>query len=227
MYKILLFTLLSLPLIAGFFPKTIHTSIQSIEGNTLKLNASFPKDGMSGIVIHHYGKERSAITSRIIQTSAKEARILRTTDILQHDELPTISTSIKSKDKVIGGYLYENILLLAPDAETYSLIRSQHLKNWIHPDLFALHLSILGDAQASKENLASFAKKHQVGLVYIVRRNAAILLDPISGKTISKKILKNLPTEGKFPFYMRFQDLETGWFGSKVTGNYYNAMERL
>lgn len=226
MYKILLFTLLSLPLIAGFFPKTIQTSVKSIEGNTLSLNASFPIDGMSGIVIHHYGKERSAITSRIVQTSSKKAQMLHTI-ILHHNKLPTINTSIKNRDKVIGGYLYNNVLLLAPDAETYSQIRSQHFKNWIHPDLFALHLSILGDAKATKENLASFAKKNQVGLVYIVRRNSAVLLDPISGKVVGKKTLKGLPTEGKFPFYMRFQDLETGWFGSKVTGNYYNAMESL
>lgn len=226
MYKILLFTLLSLPLIAGFFPKTVQTSIKSIEGNRLGLNASFPVDGMSGIVIHRYGAERSAITSRIVQTASKKAKVLNT-NILQHDELPTINTSIRNKDKVIGGYLYNNVLLLAPDAETYSQIRSQHFKNWIHPDLFALHLSILGEAQATKQNLASFAKKNQVGIVYIVRRNAAILLDPISGKVVGKKNLKNLPTEGKFPFYMRFQDLETGWFGSKVKGNYYNAMESL
>ena len=47
-------------------------------------------------------------------------------DILQHDELPTIKTTVAPNDKVIGGYLYNNVLLLAPDADTYAKIVSQH-----------------------------------------------------------------------------------------------------
>lgn len=226
MYKILLFTLLSLPMFAGFFPQTVETSVKAIEANSIYLNSSFPKDGMSGIVIHSYGNDNKAITTRIVQTSSNKAQIIHS-DILHHDKLPTINTPIKIKDKVIAGYLYNNVLLLAPNANTYKRITSQYSKNWIHPDLFALHLSILGEGKVTKENLASFAKKNQVGLIFIVKRNLAILLDPISAKIVAKETLKNLPTEGQFPFYMRFQDLEIGWFGSKVTGDYYNEMESI
>ena len=227
MHKIALIALLSLPLVAGFFPQTVHTSVKSVKGNTITLNKKFSANGMSGVVIHNYGNDLTAITSRIAQTSSDGSASLVTTDILHHDELPTIKTAVSPKDKVIGGYLYNNVLLLAPDADTYAKITSAHKKKWIHPDLFALYLSVQGEEQPTKENLARFAKKYQVGLIYIVRKDSAVLLDPISGKIISQKSMKNLPAEGTFPFYMRFKQLDSGWFGSDVKGNYYNTMESL
>jgi hypothetical protein len=227
MRKIALIALLSLPLFAGFFPQTVHTSIKSVKENTIILNKKFPVNGMSGVVIHNYGNDLTAITTRIIQTSSEGAALSASTDILHHEELPTIKTAVASKDKVIGGYLYNNVLLLAPDADTYAKIISQHNKTWIHPDLFALYLSVEDEEGPTKANLADFAKKYQVGLIYIVRKNSAVLLDPISGKIIAKKPMTDLPKEGSFPFYMRFKQLDAGWFGSDVKGNYYNTMESL
>ena len=228
MRKIALFALLSLPLLAGFFPKTVHTSITSVNGQNITLKSAFPIDGMSGVVIHNYGNELTAITHRLTQTSSQGNAKLHLADILHHDELPTIKTAAAVGDKVIGGYLYDNVLLLAPDADTYAKITAQHPnKTWIHPDLFALYLAVHDDLLVTKGNLAGFAKKYQVGLVNIVRKDSAILLDPISGKTIAKKAMKNLPNTGRFPFYMRFDKLDTGWFSSDIEGDYYLSIGRL
>jgi hypothetical protein len=227
MRKIALIALLSLPLFAGFFPQSVHTSIKSVKGDVITLNSKFPVNGMSGVVIHNYGNDLTAITSRIAQTSSDGSASLLSADIIHHENLPTIKTAVVPKDKVIGGYLYNNVLLLTPDAETYAKIVSQHAKKWIHPDLFALYLSAQGEEGPSKENLKHFAKKYQVGLVYIVRKNSAVLLDPVSGKIVSEKPMSNLPKEGQFPFYMRFEQIDSGWFGSDTKGNYYNTMESL
>jgi len=228
MRKIALITLLSLPLFAGFFPQTVDTSIKSVQGQSIKLHSSFPVVGMSGVVVHNYGNDLSAITNRITQTSSDGSAVLSSIDVLQHDALPTIKTNVAPNDKVIGGYLYNNILLLAPDADTYAKITASDNKKWIHPDLYAVYLSVEGEEGITKENLADFAKKYQVGLIYIVRKNSAVLLDPISGKIVSKKSMSGLPKEGKFPFFMRLEALDSGWFGSDAkTGNYYNSMESL
>lgn len=227
MRKIALAALLCLPLFGGFFPQTVQTSVKSIQGNTVTLNQKFPVSGMSGVVIHNYGNDLTAITTRIIQTSSDGSANLTNTNILHHENLPTIKTAVSANDKVIGGYLYDNVLLLAPDADTYAKIISQHKKTWIHPDLYALYLSTEGEERPTKENLSDFARKYQVGLVYIVRKNSAVLLDPISGKIISQKSMSNLPAQGKFPFYMRFKQLDSGWFGGDVEGNYYTTMESL
>ena len=228
MRKIALFTLLTLPLLAGFFPKSVHTSIKSVEGKNITLKSPFSIQGMSGVVIHDYGNNLTAITHRIKQTSKGKTKLL-SADVLHHDKLPTIKTAAIAGDKVVGGYLYNNVLLLAPDADTYARLTSQYPnKTWIHPDLFALYLAVHDDLLVTKGNLASFAKKFQVGLIYIVRKDSAILLDPISGEKVAQKSIKNLPSEGKFPFYMRFEKLESAaWFSSDIKGNYYLSVGRL
>ena len=227
MRKIALLTLLSLPLFAGFFPQTVHTSIKSVNNQSIILNSKFPVNGMSGVVIHKYDNDLNAITNYITQTSSDGSGMLIDAPVLQHDELPTIKTAVRTGDKVIGGYLYENVLLLAPDADTYAKITSSDTKKWIHPDLFALYLSVQGEARPTKENLFDFSKKYQIGLIYIIRKNAAVLLDPISGKIISQKSISGLPRQGKFPFYMRFKDIKSGWFGGSETGNYYQTMDAI
>ncbi len=228
MRKIAFMMLCSLPLFAGFFPQTVHTTVKSTQGNVLKLNAAFPAVGMSGVVVHNYGSDLAAITGRIVQTSADGSASVLDVEVLEHDALPTIKTTIAPNDKVIGGYLYDNVLLLAPDADTYAKIVASEHKRWIHPDLYAVYLSAEGEEGVSKENLANFAKKYQVGLVYIVRKNAAVLLDPMSGKIVSQKAMSGLPSNGQFPFFMRLEPIKSGWFGGDaITGNYYNAMEKL
>jgi len=227
MRKIALLSLLSLPLLAGFFPQTVHTSIKSVNGSSIMLKSKFPSNGMSGVVVHAYDNGLTAITSRITQVSSDGATTLIDADIIHHDELPTIKTPVKAGDKVIGGYLYNNILLLAPDADTYAKIVKANHKKWIHPDLFALYLSVEGEDKPTKENLAHFAKKYQIGLIYLVRKDTAVLLDPISGKIVSQKSISNTPAQGQYPFYMRFEKLESGWFGGEATGNYYNMIGAL
>ena len=227
MRKIALITLLSLPLVANFFPTTVHTSIKSVHGDAISLSKAFPMDGMSGVVVHTYDNGLDAITSRISQTSSNGATRLISADVIHHNELPTIKTAVQNGDKVIGGYLYNNVLVLAPDADSYARVTRTYKKKWIHPDLFALYLSVQGEDKPTKENLALFAKKYQIGLIYIIRKDAAVLLDPISGEIIAQKSVSGLPAQGQFPFYMRFDHLESGWFGSAATGNYYSTMGSL
>jgi hypothetical protein len=228
MRKIALLALISLPLFAGFFPTTVQTSVASSNGTELKLAKPFPVTGMSGIVIHNYGSHLEAITGYITQTDADGRGKLLEKEIIHHDELPTIKTRITQGDKVIGGYLYDTILLLAPNADTYAKItKSNSRKKWIHPDLFAIFLSKEGDGIPSRENLAKFAKEYQIGLIYIVRHNSAVLLDPISGQIVGEKAFKNTSEKAQFPFFMRFDKIKTGIFSDSGEGDYYKTMERL
>lgn len=227
MRKIAIVLLFSLPLFAGFFPQTVHTSISKVTSkNTVILKQSFPLNGMTGVVVHRYSDELKAITSRLVQTSPARAKLLKGA-IIHHEALPTINTAVKVGDKVIAGYLYHNVLLLAPDAQSYAKVTSQYSKNWIHPDLFAIFLAKEGDNVPTKENLEKFAKAYQVGLVAIITQGKLKLLDPISGSTISQKSMGGLPTKGQAPFYMRFDEIDSGLFSRKNTQSYYQIMKNL
>lgn len=228
MFRLALISLFSIPLFAGFFPATVHTSIAKVDGQSVKLKQSFPLNGMSGAVIHNYGKNTQAITSYVIQTEKNGAATALHQSAIDHEKLPQINTPVSQRDKVIGGYMYHNVLLLAPDAETYARLTKQYKKHWIHPDLYALFLSIEGEKVPNRENLAQFAKQYQVGLVMIIRNGTAILLDPISQKIINTMKIGNLPKKGMSPFFSRLEDIESGWFdmdGDKQ--DYYKTMESL
>ena len=226
MRKMIIIALTSLPLFAGFFPSTVHTSVRSISAGKITMNNSFPVNGMSGIIIHKYTSDVEAITSRVIQTSKGHAT-LSDIDVVHHDELPTIKTSVSKGDKIIGGYLYGTILVLAPDATTYNNITSSYKKHWIHPDLYAVYLSQEGEGKATKENLRNFATKYHIGLIYIVKKDSVVLLDPISGKHVGKKAVGKLSSKAQIPFFMRLDEIRTGWFSKSATGSYYDLVESL
>lgn len=225
MLKIVLSVFIALPLFAGFFPSTVHTTVASVTDKKISLKSPLPVNGMSGIIVHRYDDSVKAVTGYFTQTTSGGEASLVQYDNIYHDALPTVKTSVKAGDKVIGGYLYDTVMLLAPDADTYAKITSSHQKLWIHPDNFAVFLAKEGEKQPTKENLATFAKQYLVGLIYIVRKNSAILLDPISGKIVGKKSLQGVPEKAQSPFFTRFKELNTGWFDSKGKGNYYQIME--
>ena len=227
MRNIALFMLAALPLFAGFFPSTVHTSVSASNGTTLQIAKPFPVTGMSGIVIHNYGNDLKAATGYIVQTSSSGNAKLIAKEIIHHEELPTIKTPVHKGDKVIGGYLYDNVMLLAPDADTYAKITKSTRKHWVHPDLFAVYLSETGDTYPTKENLARFAKQYQVGLIYIVKRSSAVLLDPISGQIVGKRTFTAAPAKAQSPFFMRIGTIEGGWFSDDAPGDYYKIMEQF
>jgi len=226
MRKIVLLILTALPLFAGFFPETVQTSISDVKKKSIILSSPFPVNGMSGVVIHKYSKDLEAITHRVVQKTAKEIKILNK-NILHHDELPTIKTPIFLKDKVIGGYLYDSVLLLAPNAQTYAKITSFYDKKWVHPDVFALYLSKLGENVPTRKNLKSFAQAYEVGLICIVGKGTIKLLDPISGYIVAKQAIDKLPPKGEAPFFMRFDEIESGMFTADNKQGYYRIMDQL
>ena len=224
MTKIILALLLgTFSLLAGFFPPTVHTTVSAVNGNEITLARSLPVNGMSGVVIHNFGKGLQAITAVLTQTAPGHATI-RKGDLLDHKGLPTPKSVAVPGDKVIGGYLYNNVLVLAPNAETYRKITRGGGRFWIHPDLYAAFLAREGDSTPDASNLAKFAREAQVGLVYIVQRGQAILFDPISGRIVGKKAFQPVGSETKYPFYNRFSKISGGLFGGSGEGDYYQAV---
>jgi hypothetical protein len=213
-------------LMADFYPSTVSSKVTGVKANIITLSKPLPYKGMSGVIIHNYGSKLEAISNYIIYENGNKARTMAFEPII-HEELPAVKPKVKLGDRVIGGYLYNNVLLLAPDANTYKSITSSSNKNWIHPDLYAMFLSKEGDQIPTQKNLAQFASEYQVGLVYIVIRGKGVLYDPVSRRYIKSKTLTGLPAKGQFPFYMRLGKIESGWFSRDAIGTYYNTVGNI
>lgn len=225
MIKIVMAILFSLPLFADLFPATTQSTILNINNNTLQISPSFPVNGMSGVIIHTYKDGTSAATTAVAQN---ENGILTILDkqLMEDSSLPRIATKIAVGDKVIGGYLYNNVLLLAPNENVYNEITSKYKKQWINPDNYAAFISQKKDGVPTKENLASFARSYQVGLVAIVKKDSIVIYDPMSEKIISKEPFA-FSSQTKSPFFSHFEKVRSGWFGSVVDGDYYTLMEQI
>ncbi len=211
LFVIFLFCLLE----AGFFPPTLKRTIKSVDGNKVILSKPLPVKGMSGVVLRKFGK-MSAVSAILIQNSKNRA-IVRRGDLLANGGLPSPKIAAKAGDKVIGGYLYNNVLVIAPNAKTYIKVIQSARRFWIHPDLYFAFLAREGGNPFSKGNLAKFARQAQVGLVYIVQKRRAILLDPISGQVVGSRAFKPVGSKARYPFYTRF-----GSHGAK--GDYYQSV---
>jgi hypothetical protein len=214
---------LPLAMQADFFPETTESSVGAVSQNKITLTKSLSAKGMSGIIVHNYGSDLKAITSYFVYDGGGGGTLIAYEPIM-HESLPAIKSKVSPHDKVIGGYLYRNVLLLAPDAQTYTKITSASAKNWIHPDLYAMFLSKEKEQYPTKDNLAKFASEYQVGLIYIVKRGKAELYDPVSKRTISQMPMGALPAKGQFPFYMRLDKIEGGWFSKDTKGEYYQSI---
>ncbi len=214
-------------LVAQTLPNTITTTITNISNNgEIKLANSVPK-GRSGLIIHNYGNNLSAITHATI-SNGSTASVLPYQAIL-HENIPNVKTNVAVGDKVVFGNFYENALLIAPNQEVYKNITKTYRKTWIHPDRFALNLMKDEERSLTLENIKKFAQLNQIGLVLIVVPNRVLILDPISKNFLGAFALQTDRKNTMSPFYARFEQMDTSTFGfsKKDYPPYYQAVAGL
>lgn len=214
---------------AGFFPVTATAVVTEAEGNRITLSRSLGTPGVSGALIHSF-RGIDAMTGYVVQTDTPKKAERIALRVIAHDKLPGIKTPPQKGDKIIGGYLYRNVMALAPDMATYRrIVDAYPSKTWFHPDLLAAFLSSKGEATPTPALLREFALTYQIGLFYIVKKDEAVLYDPVSQRVIARKPAKSTAKSAKFPFFMRFEKFRTGIFSdsSEAGGNYYDVMEQF
>ena len=227
MKKFILLLLTTYSLMANILPSPIKTTIKSIHGNTIQLSNDVPQ-GVSGIIVHDYGNGLTAITHSVVTIKGSKANIVPYKAII-HKNIPTVQTTVKVNDKVILGGFYNNALLIAPDAKTYTDITKKFNKTWIHPDAYALDFMREGKSAISLNSLQKFARANQIGLVLIATKNRLLVLDPISKKSISEIPMNNQPKNSMKPFFSRFEQMDVSAFGFSDVKlkDYYQAIYEL
>ena len=213
---------------ADSLPKTIQTTVRALQPNgQLKLASNAPK-GMSGIVIHNYGNGLEAITHKVV--SLGNGSVVATPyTATKHEKIPTIQTPIKVNDRVILGNFYSNVLVIAPNLQTYTKIINQFQRTWIHPDNYAVEFMKEGNPSISLESLKNFSTINQVGLVLIATEHNVRILDPMSQTFIGTIPLRLAKRETMSPFFTRFKQKNTATFSfSNIQySNYFQAVNGL
>jgi len=211
MKRIIFILLSTIFLTADGLPTAIETTIDSIQGKGATLSKTVPK-GRSGIVVHSYGNGLFAITHTAVSLGGGKATLGKYR-ALRHDSLPTVQTPPQGGDRVIFGNLYDNVLLIAPDEQSYTQVtKSMPTRVWIHPDIYAYYLIRNEEERISLKNLRGFALENQVGLVALIARDGIRVLDPISGVYLRKLPLNIQISQAQSPFYARFDQIETNLF---------------
>ena len=230
MRKIILILISTLLAISNdSFPERVISSIQSIDKNgVVTLSGNTPK-GRSGIVIHNYGKGLSAITHTLVTRDNNRA-FVKKYNMSIDSNMPKVDTSIRVGDRVILGNLYSNVLLIAPDEQSYSKITKTFNRVWIHPDIYAFYLIKNDENRITFKNLKRFAMENEVGLVAIVARDGLRILDPLSSHYLRKIPIDIDITEAQSPFYARFEQIDTNIFSvasKKEFPKYYKGVDNI
>jgi len=209
---------LSTSLFGSTLPSSKKLSIASIKDKKISLSSPLKYNYMSGVVIHKYSKSLSSVVGYIVQ-EPQGVRMLEL-DAFNQDAIPTATKLIAKGDRVIAGYLYNNMLIIAPNEKSYESIHSRFRKNWIHPDLLALFLNQEGESYPTPKLLQKFSLAYQVGLICIVKQDKTLIYDPISMHSLYS-IKTNTNTQKRLtPFFTRVEHINRGWLGSKDTTPY-------
>jgi len=189
---------------ANLIPSKSYTTISSVNGNRVTLQSPIGVNGESALVVRTLSSGDYA-TAYIMQTSNNSA-ILIDNDPLDGGHLANIKPLLKVGDRVIGGFLYDKVLILAPNRESFNQIQANYGINSIDPDTFAAYLKANNQSYPSRSSYKKFAKMVGVGLFIIAKGNTIEVYDPISQKTLSKSSFNRVGTKDIKPFYNTFSD---------------------
>ncbi len=183
MKKILIALIYTIYSLAALIPFKNYSQIITISNN-IELNNNLGLNNMSGLVVRNINGVDYAI-AYIKQISNKKA-ILIDKDPLNGGHLANIKPIIKIGDSVIGGFLYDKYILLAPNKKAFTQIKNSFNLEPLDSDLFLAYLKAKQKESPSSSDYKEFAKISGVGLFIIAKNNIIKLYDPISQKVIKK-----------------------------------------
>ncbi len=200
---LLILSILFAVLNAGFIPQRVETEVTAVNGNTLSLAGAFAYNGMSGLVIRRLSSGEYAIAT-IKQISPGKAEIIDT-EPFGGKGLANIKPVPKVGDKVIGGFMYNRIMVLAPNRNTFENIQNRFGISSVNPDIFMGFLAKRGSDNPTADDYKAFAKLTHVGLFVIFKNGFITLYDPLSETEIAKTMMDVSVYNAMQPFYNTFK----------------------
>ncbi len=195
-------------------------NIINVSGNTATINIGNLKIGQSGIIKHTYKDGNQIIVSSAYVTSSNESssqiKFIPFLDLKQN-AIPTSNRKVANGDKFLLNYLYDFSLLIAPNNESFKIVRKKYRDNtFLHSDVFAAYLKFIYRPQPTKEIIQDFALAQNMGTLFFVIDSNLYIVDTRTFAVLEKRPLNYLQNETQMPFYTRVEKIKY----SILTENY-------
>jgi hypothetical protein len=174
----LVFTVL---LQATSIPSKTYTTVVGVKGKFVTLQDSLGKN-VGGIIVRRLSNGKNYITGYLKDLGNRRAQVVDR-DYIGGKDLARIRPVVKVGDDVIGGFLYQKVLILAPSKDVKKRVENQFRVKSINPTYFD---SYMQGKKATKRDYKNFAKMTGIGIILIVKGNSVNIYDPISLTTIKK-----------------------------------------
>lgn len=164
---------------AGFY-KT-EATVTAINGNSVTLSNPMPYRGMSALLLRETPSGEFALAYLRVD-GAKG--VIVDQDPLDGNPLATLKAAPKVGDRVVGGFLYDRVLILAPNPEIEERIKNHFGVESVESQLFKSYLFASGTS-AGASSYEGFAKLVGVGLIFLAKQGSVDIYDPITKKVIA------------------------------------------
>lgn len=195
---------------------TEYHRISNVSNNQATINRGGLKIGQSGIIIHRYPNSlQSIVANGIVTDSDKDSSTIKFEkfDELEQEALPSSLKEPADKDILALNYLYANSLLIAPNGDNFRTVSKKFDKyNFIQLDIFAYYLKMNHEPLPSKKVLLDFAKKQDIGTIFISIENYVYIVDTRSFKILDKVFVFEPNIEEELPFYTRVEEIEKNFW---------------
>ena len=212
------YIVLLLIFVASIYASVIKTPILNINGNIATIKIDKIDIGMSGFIIHKIAKNHSAILKSIVVKSYDKNTKIATLALedytsLDQDSLPNGKWHVEVGDTALLAFAYSRAFLVAPSEEIYHRITSNtNSLQWIHPDLFAMILSLNSHPTPLREDFDKLSTAASVGIIFIYLDKKAYTLDAKSFKILNISDTPLVQDSVKLPFYTRVDKIESNFW---------------
>lgn len=196
--------------------KPFGVRLSEVINNQSTINIGNLSIGQSGIVMHIFDNDKKLIVANaeVIKSDANNS-VIKFTEFndIKQDAIPTSKRGVQKGDILVLNYLYTSSLLIAPNQETFQIVRSNFkYNNFLHSDLFAASLKYDEQPLPTKKDIKDFAVNQNLGTIFVVVNNKVNVFDSKSLKLLTTYDIDYDTYDSQFPFYTRVDEIKEGTF---------------
>ena len=186
--------------------------LNNVTGDKATIAIGNLKAGQSGIIQHKYDNGKTLIVSAaFVENSTATSSTIKFIPFmgLKQNAIPTSSRKPQDGDRFVLNYLYNESLLIAPNAESFRAVRKKFTQNnFVHSDVFGAYLKAHYEPTPSKDLIQEYALSQNMGTIFVVLDSFVYVVDAQTFIILSKKPLSYIPGDEQMPLYTRVQNIE-------------------